>query len=79
MYLKQRAFAAAPYPTSSGDDRWLAFMDQYGGNLLAAALALLAAAALADFLWDRFRHPPHRGADHDDGRSESDEKEYEQP
>jgi hypothetical protein len=51
MILKQRA-AGAEWQSSLAADPWLAWMDRHGGTLLVTALAMLAAAALADFLWE---------------------------
>lgn len=58
MILKQLA-ARAESQSSPAADPWLAWMDRHGGTMLATALAMLAAAALADFLWETLRARRH--------------------
>jgi hypothetical protein len=58
MILKQRA-AGAEWQSSLAADPWLAWMDRHGGALLVTALAMLAAVALADFLWETLHASRH--------------------
>ncbi len=52
VYVKQQASGAGQPVLPADAAPWWALVDRHGGVLLATALVMLAAAALADFLWE---------------------------
>jgi hypothetical protein len=52
LYIKQLTAEAEASLLVIEQHPWLALLDRHGEMLLAAALAILAVAALADFLWE---------------------------
>jgi quercetin dioxygenase-like cupin family protein len=52
VYVKQQASGAGRPVLPADESPWWELVDRHGGTLLATALVMLAAAALADFLWE---------------------------
>ena len=52
LYIKQLSAGAEASLLVIEQHPWLALLDRHGEMLLVAALAILAVAALADFLWE---------------------------
>ena len=52
VYVKQLASRAGRPVTLADEASWWTLVDRHGGTLLATTLVMLAAAALADFLWE---------------------------